>query len=374
MLDKMSCIRYIMACSQVKHRPHCATVNLRHRSPGSLSPPPPRSTLLPSSSCVTASSRAPHGSLSHSFRFPVTSRCFFSSFAPSASSMNSSSASSSRQLPSASSRPRSRSSSMAICNLLASPVRCIPGWSTCSCSPRTASATSPPRGATDEESHPRPARGKGVDSGAPRGGDRRFPPGDCRHRKREVRSGAAAGIQNRPGIRKNRRGCLHLGRRAGSGTRWERNLEMRLAGALLIPLAADCQLPELKSSSGSEAAEHLTGRRAHMSGDIRLIAGARMSGPAVTLRLVRDEKASATEAGLAAIRLIEGAPKGSVVVAALDAEKDFAVFGSTFAALARTRNLAGFLVDGAVRDLSDLKRSEEHTSELQSRFGISYAP
>jgi 4-hydroxy-4-methyl-2-oxoglutarate aldolase len=131
---------------------------------------------------------------------------------------------------------------------------------------------------------------------------------------------------------------------------------MRLAGALLIPLAAHCQLPELKSSSVSEAVEQLTGRRAHMSGDIRLIAGVRMSGPAVTLRLMRDEKASATEAGLAAIRLIEGAPKGSVVVAALDAEKDVAVFGSTFAALARTRNLAGFLVDGAVRDLSDLKR------------------
>ena len=35
--------------------------------------------------------------------------------------------------------------------------------------------------------------------------------------------------------------------------------------------------------------------------------------------------------------------------------KDFAVFGSTFAVLAKTRKLAGFVVDGSVRDLSDLK-------------------
>ena len=45
-----------------------------------------------------------------------------------------------------------------------------------------------------------------------------------------------------------------------------------------------------------------------------------------------------------------------MVVAALDDDKAFAVFGSTFAALAKTRNLAGFVVDGSVRDLSDLKR------------------
>jgi regulator of RNase E activity RraA len=59
---------------------------------------------------------------------------------------------------------------------------------------------------------------------------------------------------------------------------------------------------------------------------------------------------------LIAIKLIEGSPAGSVIVAALDDDKAFAVFGSTFAALAKARHLAGFVVDGAVRDLSDLKR------------------
>jgi regulator of RNase E activity RraA len=113
---------------------------------------------------------------------------------------------------------------------------------------------------------------------------------------------------------------------------------------------------ELSSSSVSEAVEQLVARRAHMTNEIHLLAGARIAGPAVTMRLVRDEKASGIAAGLAAIKLLEGAPAGSVVVAALDDDKAFAVFGSTFAALAKTRNLAGFVVDGSVRDLSDLKR------------------
>jgi regulator of RNase E activity RraA len=132
---------------------------------------------------------------------------------------------------------------------------------------------------------------------------------------------------------------------------------MRLMWLPLFFLAAmAAQDVELSSSSISEAVEQLTGRRAHMTHEIRLLAGAGFSGPAVTIRLVRDEKASGMEAGFAAIKLLEGVAVGSVVVAALDDDKAFAVFGSTFAALAKARHLAGFVVDGSVRDLSDLRR------------------
>ena len=136
---------------------------------------------------------------------------------------------------------------------------------------------------------------------------------------------------------------------------------MRLIGSLFVFFflaALSPQVTELTSSSVSEAVEQLAGQRAHMTNEIHLLAGTRLAGPAVTMRLVRDEKASATEAGLTAIKLLEGAPAGSVVVAVLEDEKGFAVFGSTFAALAKTRKLAGFVVDGSVRDLSDLKRLE----------------
>ena len=83
---------------------------------------------------------------------------------------------------------------------------------------------------------------------------------------------------------------------------------------------------------------------------------ARLAGQAVTIRLVRDEAASATEAGLAAIRVLESGPPGSVIVAALDGDSDHAVFGATFAAVAKAHKLSGFVVDGAVRDLADLKQ------------------
>jgi len=125
---------------------------------------------------------------------------------------------------------------------------------------------------------------------------------------------------------------------------------------MIFLLALSLKGVDLSSSAVSEAVEQITGHRAHMTNDIHLLAGSGFIGPAVTMRLVRDEKASGMEAGLIAIKLIEGSPAGSVIVAALDDDKAFAVFGSTFAALAKARHLAGFVVDGAVRDLSDLKR------------------
>ena len=85
---------------------------------------------------------------------------------------------------------------------------------------------------------------------------------------------------------------------------------------LRFPLALPAQVLEVSSSALSEGAEQVVGKRAHMTGEIRLRAGARLAGPAVTIRLVRDEAASATEAGLAAIRVLESAPAGSVIVAA----------------------------------------------------------
>lgn len=132
----------------------------------------------------------------------------------------------------------------------------------------------------------------------------------------------------------------------------------RLLTVLPVLSVAACATarPAITSAGVSEAVEQLSGHRAHMTNEIHLLAGGHFAGPAVTLRLVRDDHASGTEAGLAAIRLLEGAAPGSVVVACLDDEKGFAVFGSTFAALARSHRLAGFVVDGSVRDLYDLKR------------------
>jgi len=113
---------------------------------------------------------------------------------------------------------------------------------------------------------------------------------------------------------------------------------------------------ELTSSDVADAAERLTGHRASMTNEIHLLAGTRLAGPAITLRVVRDEGASLTAEGLAAIKVLEDAPAGSVIVLALDDDKSFAVFGSAFATLAKSRKLAGFVVDGSMRGLPELRR------------------
>src|SRR6185369_12987531 len=110
------------------------------------------------------------------------------------------------------------------------------------------------------------------------------------------------------------------------------------------------------SSDVADAAEKMTGRRAHMTSEIRLLAGRRLAGPAITLRVVRDDSASLMEEGLKLVKVLEEAPSGSVVVLALDDEKSFAVYGATIATLAKSRALAGFVVDGSIRGLAEFRR------------------
>jgi hypothetical protein len=63
---------------------------------------------------------------------------------------------------------------------------------------------------------------------------------------------------------------------------------------VFAPVALAQDMTQLSSSAISEAVEQLTSQRAHMVADIRLLSGRRLAGPAVTLHLVRDDKASAS--------------------------------------------------------------------------------
>ena len=133
---------------------------------------------------------------------------------------------------------------------------------------------------------------------------------------------------------------------------------MRIAIALCFTVAvpATGQTRAFGSSDAADATERITGRRGHMTSELRRLAGGTVVGPAVTMRIVRDDRASLTDEGLKAIKVVEDAAAGSVVVACLDGDKDFAVFGGTFATLAKSRRLGGFVVDGMMRGLTDLER------------------
>jgi len=132
-------------------------------------------------------------------------------------------------------------------------------------------------------------------------------------------------------------------------------MRVLLLSTILGAATASAQT-SITSSDAADAAERLSGRRAHMGASMRRLAGARMQGTAVTMRLVRDDQASLSVEGLKAIRVVEDAPRGSAIVVCSDGDPDFAVFGPTFAVLAKARGLAGFVVDGGMRGLADLRR------------------
>ena len=67
---------------------------------------------------------------------------------------------------------------------------------------------------------------------------------------------------------------------------------MKMIRVLVFFVFAAAMYAELSSSSVSEAVEQLVGQRAHMTNEIHLLAGSSFTGPAVTMHLVRDEKAS----------------------------------------------------------------------------------
>lgn len=132
---------------------------------------------------------------------------------------------------------------------------------------------------------------------------------------------------------------------------------MRVSTAVAICTSAilfHAQRASVSSSDVADAAERIAGRRAHMDGSVRRIAGGRLEGIAVTMRIVRDDSASGTAEGLKAIRILEEAPSGSVIVVC-GGDADHAVFGATFATLAKSRGLAGFVVDGAMRGQAELR-------------------
>ena len=131
-----------------------------------------------------------------------------------------------------------------------------------------------------------------------------------------------------------------------------------LAGmiSLLALSSVQAQTPDVSSSDVADAAERATGRRMHMSEHIRQLSGTRLFGPAITMHVVRDDTASSTVEGLKAIQVVESAPAGSVIVVSLEGDPGFAVFGATFATLAKSRRLGGFVVDASMRGVSDFRQ------------------
>ena len=108
-------------------------------------------------------------------------------------------------------------------------------------------------------------------------------------------------------------------------------------------------------ASVADAVDKLTGRRGYMDSRIKpRINDKRICGPAATiLESATDEFVPPQHA----LDLIDEAPEGSVIVIAIEGgQPDVAVWGGLMTAGAVANKHAGAVLDGAVRDLTEIRR------------------
>jgi regulator of RNase E activity RraA len=111
-------------------------------------------------------------------------------------------------------------------------------------------------------------------------------------------------------------------------------------------------------ASVSDAVELVTGKNGTMGHDMQLVNGTPMVGRAVT-SLVRPAPPELSTAALAvkhSVEMIDEAKPGEVGVIVMEGTLDIAAMGNLMGTAARVRNMAGMVLDGAIRDVWDIRR------------------
>jgi 4-hydroxy-4-methyl-2-oxoglutarate aldolase len=112
----------------------------------------------------------------------------------------------------------------------------------------------------------------------------------------------------------------------------------------------------VEASSVADAMEQLYGQRAYMSHEMRPVFTTKFAGPAVTVKMEKVEHHDGPAAVKGMLDAIDAAPPGSVYVIVLPDGTDIAAIGGLMATAMKFRGLAGAVMDGAVRDLPQIKR------------------
>ena len=116
--------------------------------------------------------------------------------------------------------------------------------------------------------------------------------------------------------------------------------------------------PENSTGNIADAVEEATGARGWMSADMKPIYDARIVGRAATALMrpvLRNDNRKYTNHIL---DILDEAPAGSVLVYVMQDGLEIAAMGNLMGTTAKVRGLAGAVIDGAVRDITELKRLE----------------
>ena len=130
------------------------------------------------------------------------------------------------------------------------------------------------------------------------------------------------------------------------------------------PLVDGFRLVEV--ASVADAMEQLYGQRGYMSHEMRPLSPVKFAGPAVTVRLTRDEHKEGSAASQGMLDAIDAAAPGSVYVMVLEDGKeatgfsgnaaDYAGIGGLMATAMKYRGFAGAVIDASVRDTPQIRK------------------
>jgi regulator of RNase E activity RraA len=112
------------------------------------------------------------------------------------------------------------------------------------------------------------------------------------------------------------------------------------------------------AASVSDAVELVTGKNGTMRYDMKLMTGTNLVGRAVT-SLARPAPAAQATPALSvrhSVEIIDEAKPGEVGVIVMEGTLDIAAMGNLMATAAVERGMAGMVLDGAIRDLWDVRR------------------
>jgi regulator of RNase E activity RraA len=111
-------------------------------------------------------------------------------------------------------------------------------------------------------------------------------------------------------------------------------------------------------ASVSDAVELVTGRSGTMGHDMKLVVGKPMVGRAVTslARPAPPEGATPALATKHSVEMIDAAKPGEVGVIVMEGTLDIAAMGNLMGTAAVVRGMAGMVLDGAIRDVWDIRR------------------
>lgn len=121
-------------------------------------------------------------------------------------------------------------------------------------------------------------------------------------------------------------------------------------------IIAALRRPENSTGNVADAVEEATGARGWMSADMKPIMDGKIVGRAWTALLRPVLKNDERKYPNYALQVLDEAPAGSVLVYVLEGGLEIAGMGNLMATTAKVRGLEGTVIDGAVRDVSEIRR------------------